>query len=445
MGSDNIAVKVEKISKCYRIGLKEDMHETFAKSILYFMRSPLQNYRKYRSLYKFDDIKQNSGSNSDLNSSAIWALKDVSMEIKQGEAVGIIGKNGSGKSTLLKILSRITTPTSGYAEIRGRISSLLEVGTGFHPELSGRDNVYLNGTILGMKKREIDSKFDEIVSFSGVEKFIDTPVKRYSSGMTVRLAFAVAAHLEPEILIIDEVLAVGDAEFQKKCMGKMDSVAKEGRTVIFVSHNMGAVTELCSRVLSLEVGSLIQDGDPADVVAKYLSSMGHGVGSWVRSHADEHTGRLAWLKYARVISGNGDNISTYVHYDEQVKIEIGYEVKSKVKAFKSYLLLEDSLGNIVWASGDIDGTDKVDQVREHGIYSSTCAFLKRLLKPGQYYVTIGITGKPYDSVNEEYQEVIGFRISRDGCNFSLNRKGLIAPCLTWEIERQQEDEAQIIG
>ncbi len=445
MESNNTAIRIEKISKCYRIGLKEEMHDTFAKSIANFVKSPLKNFRKYRSLYRFDDVYNNTSFNSDLNpSDIIWALKNISIEIKQGEALGIIGRNGSGKSTLLKILSRITAPTSGFAKIHGKISSLLEVGTGFHPELTGRDNVYLNGTILGMKKTEIDRKFDAIVDFSGVEKFIDTPVKRYSSGMKVRLAFAVAAHLDSEILIVDEVLAVGDAEFQRKCMGTMGNVAKEGRTVLFVSHNMGAITELCSRVLWIEEGRLKLDGNPQDVVTKYLLSSGHVTGSWTRSPAEEHAGRLAWLKHARVLPGNEDKVSTLVHYGEQVKIEIGYEIKGIVREFKSYLLLKDSLGNIVWVSIDIDETDKVDQVREHGIYNSTCVFPERLLKPGQYYVTIGITGKPYDFVEEEHQDVIGFRISRDGCNFNFNRKGVIAPCLVWKVERQQEKQGTVM-
>lgn len=447
MDSNNIAIKVEKISKCYRIGLKEEMHDTIAKSILNFIKSPLKNYRKYRSLYRFDDVYNNSGFNSDLSpSDIIWALKNFSIEIKQGESVGIIGRNGSGKSTLLKILSRITAPTSGYARIHGRVSSLLEVGTGFHPELTGRENVYLNGTVLGMRKKEIDHKFDEIVDYSGVGRFIDTPVKRYSSGMNVRLAFSVAAHLEPEILMVDEVLAVGDAEFQMKCMGTMSNVAKEGRTVLFVSHNMGAIIELCSRVLWIEGGCLKLDGHPQDVVTKYLSSSGHVTGSWTRSPAEEHAGRLAWLKHARVLSGNEDKVSTLVHYDEQVKIEIGYEIKSKVKAFKIYLLLRDSLGNIVWASHDTDETDnKVDQVREPGIYNSTCVFPERLLRPGQYSVTFGINGKPRDAVLEEHSDVVSFSISQVGYTFNRNRKGLITPCLAWEVERQKEDETQIVG
>jgi len=266
MNSADIAIKVENISKRYRIGTKEDIHDTIGGAIFDFFKSPIKNYKKYRSLYKFDD---------DINDSSdiLWALKSVSFNVKRGEVIGIIGRNGAGKSTLLKILSRITDPTSGSAEIRGKVSSLLEVGTGFHPELTGRENIFLNGTILGMKKIEVEKKFDEIVEFSGVKKFIDTPVKRYSSGMKVRLAFAVAAHLEPEILIIDEVLSVGDADFQKKCLGKMRDHTQEGRTVLFVSHNLGAVIDLCPRSIVLEKGQILAEGPSREIVEQYLSTL----------------------------------------------------------------------------------------------------------------------------------------------------------------------------
>jgi lipopolysaccharide transport system ATP-binding protein len=234
-------IKVEDLSKAYRIGFKEQIPDTLVAAIFGLVKAPA---RKFREIRRLDTYQQNGHAND-----TIWALKDVSFEVADGEVLGIIGRNGAGKSTLLKILSRITEPTSGRAVIRGRVSSLLEVGTGFHPELTGRENVYMNGTILGMSKREIDRKFDEIVAFSGVEKFLDTPIKRYSSGMNVRLAFAVAAHLEPEILVVDEVLAVGDVEFQKKCMGKMQDVARGGRTILFVSHNMNAVSSLCDSAI----------------------------------------------------------------------------------------------------------------------------------------------------------------------------------------------------
>ena len=258
----DIAIKVENISKRYRIGLKEELHDTFFGALASWVKYPLSNFRRVQKLSKFSG----DGESEDI----IWALKDISFEVKHGEVLGIIGKNGAGKSTLLKILCRITEPTSGNASIHGRVASLLEVGTGFHPELTGRENVFLNGTILGMKKAEIDRKFDEIVDFSGVEKFIDTPVKRYSSGMRVRLAFAVAAYLEPEILLIDEVLAVGDVEFQKKCLGKMKDVAGEGRTVLFVSHNMGAISMLCEKTMLFSEGKLEYNGPTEKTIGKYF-------------------------------------------------------------------------------------------------------------------------------------------------------------------------------
>lgn len=435
MKPGNIAITVDSISKCYRIGLKEDMHDTFAKSIFSFIKSPFKNYRKYRSLYKFDNIDPHADSDS---SDILWALRDVSFEVTEGEVLGIIGKNGAGKSTLLKIFSRITHPTRGNVYIRGKSSSLLEVGTGFHPDLTGRENVFLNGTILGMTKKEIVRKFDAIVDFSGVEKFIDTPVKRYSSGMSVRLAFAVAAHLEPEILIVDEVLAVGDAEFQGKCIGKMSSIAKEGRTVLFVSHNMGAVTELCSRVLWLENGSIKMGGDPLEIVTNYLSLNVQEVGFWNGSTAKDCSGKLSCLRHARVFSGDGNNESTIYHFDERINIEIVYEIRNNIRAFKSYILLRDTLSNIIWCSHDTDGTDRVGLVREPGLYHSTCVFPERLLRPGQYYVTIGIVGHPREAVEEEHVDALSFKVSEAGYIFTNDqRKGLITPFLDWQVEHKQ--------
>lgn len=271
---NDLAVSAEHLTKWYRIGVRERMHDSLSQAVFDFVRSPIRNYRKYRSLYRFDDLFPDSGEGGGaVPKDVIWALRDVSFEVKRGEVLGIIGRNGAGKSTLLKVLSRITDPSRGRAVIRGRSACLLEVGTGFHPELTGRENIYLNGTILGMRKREIDAKLDEIVDFSGVERFIETPVKRYSSGMKVRLAFAVAAHLEPEILIIDEVLAVGDAAFQKKCLGKMERVAREGRTVLFVSHDMTAIQSLCSRCLLMHEGQIVADGSMASTMDAYLSSV----------------------------------------------------------------------------------------------------------------------------------------------------------------------------
>lgn len=258
----DIAIQVENLSKRYRIGLRQERNDIMFSAALSWLRSPLSNYRRLRNLSRFDD----NGNAEDV----IWALNELSFEVKRGEVIGLIGRNGAGKSTLLKILSRITEPSSGRAIIEGRVASLLEVGTGFHPELTGRENVYMNGTVLGMKKVELDRRFDEIVSFSGVEKFIDTPVKRYSTGMRVRLSFAVAAHLDSEILLVDEVLAVGDAAFQKKCLSKMGRVVNEGRTVLFVSHNMAAIKQLCQRALVLHGGRLLFEGSSAESVNRYL-------------------------------------------------------------------------------------------------------------------------------------------------------------------------------
>jgi lipopolysaccharide transport system ATP-binding protein len=253
----NLAISVTDLGKQYRIGGRQERHETFMAALTAAMASPFRRLSKIGKPVPAEQL--------------FWALRNISFELNQGEVLGIIGRNGAGKSTLLKLLSRITEPTEGRMEIHGRLGSLLEVGTGFHPELTGRENIYLNGTILGMKRREVSRKFDEIVEFSGIEQFLDTPVKRYSSGMYVRLAFAVAAHLEPEILVVDEVLAVGDVEFQKKCLGKMSEVAGAGRTILFVSHNMGAVKTLCSRAMLIHEGKVVTNGQVEETVAAYLN------------------------------------------------------------------------------------------------------------------------------------------------------------------------------
>ncbi|MFN8692534.1 MAG: ABC transporter ATP-binding protein, partial [Cyclobacteriaceae bacterium] len=256
-------IQVEHLSKAYRVGVEERKADTLAGAFWQALTAPVRNFRNLRNLRNVSEDEE----------TLFWALRDVSFEVKEGEVLGIIGHNGAGKSTLLKILSRITEPTEGRITIHGRVSSLLEVGTGFHPDLTGRENIYMNGTILGMRKKEIDSKLEEIIAFSGISRHIDTPVKRYSSGMTVRLAFSVAAHLDPEILVIDEVLAVGDMEFQKKCLGKMESVAKQGRTVLFVSHNMTAVSNLCSRVIWLSKGCILKNGSTSSVISDYIKGV----------------------------------------------------------------------------------------------------------------------------------------------------------------------------
>lgn len=304
-------ISVENLSKAYRIGVKDEAPDTLVGAMTGVIRAPLKNFNRLRKLDTF------SGSPGDAHSEdTLWALNDVSFDVQEGEVVGIIGRNGAGKSTLLKILSRITDPTSGRAVIRGRVSSLLEVGTGFHPELSGRDNIYMNGTILGMTKREVDRKFDEIVDFSGVEKFLDTPVKRYSSGMQVRLAFSVAAHLEPEVLVIDEVLAVGDMEFQNRCLGRMRDVAQSGRTVLFVSHNLEAVKALCSRVILLKDGSVWANGSPEKYIPSYIRSMKENTESNLESRTDRIGSGAVKLINFTWKDGSGNSVDSVSVGDE---------------------------------------------------------------------------------------------------------------------------------
>ncbi|GJL51114.1 MAG: ABC transporter ATP-binding protein [Nitrospirales bacterium] len=441
MNSRNVAIKVENVSKCYRIGLKEEMHDSLVASFLNFVKSPLRNYRKYRSLYTFDDVSSDVEFSANINGSDLfWALRNVFFSVEKGEVVGIVGKNGAGKSTMLKILSKIAFPTRGHIEVHGKSSSLLEVGTGFHPELTGRENVYLNGTVLGMKKKEIDRKFDEIVDFSGVEKFLDTPVKRYSSGMNVRLAFAVAAHLEPQILIVDEVLAVGDAEFQAKCLGKMSTVAKQGRTVLFVSHNMGAITQLCSRALWVDGGCVKDDGLPFDIVNKYLSSEVRGEGAfWAGPSEMEREGLGAWLRQARIVSGEDNEECSLMHFNQKIHVEIEYQVEHGLKEFQVYLFLRDSFGSVVWAAHDTDGEGPATEnaMKEPGLYQSICEFPQGLLNPGQYFISLGIFGKPQDTVHREYFDILNFTISESGYPFSFRRLGMFSPhqVCVWQRQR----------
>lgn len=307
--SDSI-IKVERLRKKYRIGTREQQPTSLAQSVMSLLSSP------FRYLQEMN--------RPPTEAETLWAIQDISFEVKRGEVLGIIGRNGAGKSTLLKVLSRITEPTEGRAVINGRVGSLLEVGTGFHPELTGRENIYLNGAILGMKKAEIDRKFDEMVAFAEVEKFLDTPVKRYSSGMYVRLAFAVAAHLEPEVLIVDEVLAVGDSAFQRKCLGKMEDLSSHGRTILFVSHSMPTIQALCQRVLLLEKGRIIREGDPAEVIGYYLKNdtMPSEASLDLSVHANRTTPReTAVFKNIRLCDEAG-NPTTLFQMGDTVEFEI---------------------------------------------------------------------------------------------------------------------------
>ncbi len=416
----DIAIRVHNLSKQYTITALRYRHDSIRDQVMDALKSVFRRNGQ-------------PGSGTDT----IWALKDVSFDVKRGEVLGIIGRNGAGKSTLLKILSRITGPSYGRAEIFGRVGSLLEVGTGFDRELTGLENIYLNGAILGMKKAEIDAKLDEIVSFSEVEKFIDTPVKRYSSGMYVRLAFAVAAHLEQEILIIDEVLAVGDLAFQTKCLLKMREVIKEGRTILFVSHNVGMIAELCRRTLLLEDGQLRLDALSTDVIAKYLVPMEKGVGYWTAHVPQGGSGRRAWLKHARVFSRNGGNLTTLFPYGEEIKVEIGYEIQSSVSLFRSYFSLRDSRRTVIFASHDTDGTDMLNHSRKPGAYHSICVIPQRLLRPGWYHLTIGITAHAPEAFEEEHHDILSFEISNVDYPFNLDpRHGLLTPYLTWSVVHQ---------
>jgi lipopolysaccharide transport system ATP-binding protein len=439
MSDKDIAIRVDQLSKRYRIGIQEKIHDSLGGAVLDLIRSPIKNYFKYRSLYDFRDVETPEKDEAYTKiHGIIWALREVSFEIKQGEVVGIIGSNGAGKSTLLKILARITLPTGGSAEIRGRVGSLLEVGTGFHPELTGRENIYLNGTVLGMRKKEVDNKFDEIVDFSGVEKFLDTPVKRYSSGMRVRLAFAVAAHLEPEVLIIDEVLAVGDVAFQQKCLGKMGEVATQGRTVLFVSHNMGAVSELCGRAIWLDQGRGRLDGPAADIVSEYLS---YGIKRhevWICPEPEKRGSDLA-LVSARVLSAAHD-ATTIVDFDKPFNIEIAYDVVHPLRGASIAIRLLDAIGNILWTSWDADSAQWNVLVREVGTYTSTCQIPGKLLRPGQYHLSLGVI---IGHVKRWYQKVLTFDVSPQGYRINMNRAGILTPSLDWAIK--PAEDAKLLG
>ncbi len=434
----DIAIRVKGLAKIYRIGVLEERADSLGGLISNFLKSPVKNFKKYSSLYNFNETELASSydGESDLED-ILWANRDISFEIPRGQVVGIIGHNGAGKSTLLKLLTQITPPSAGRIEIHGRVSSLLEVGTGFHPELTGRENVYLNGTILGMRKREVDEKFDEIVEFSGIGKFLDTPVKRYSSGMKVRLAFAVAAHLEPEILLIDEVLAVGDADFQRKCLNKMQDVGQQGRTVIFVSHNMAAVTRMCERVIQIDGGKVLRDGRPDDVVSRYLAGGESGAAAeryWTKT--EEAPGDdVARLLSVRVVDRSGDCKLGY-SVTEDIGLEIEYKVLKDSHPLIPYFILTNSDGITIFSSVDQDPS-WTSQNRPIGSYKTTAWILKNLLSEGMVYLSVVIrtTERKYRPVL--IRDAIAFNISdpMDGTsargNWAGMMHGIVRPKLEW--------------
>ncbi len=440
MGSKDMAIIIENVSKLYRVGLKENMSDSFGGAIIDFIKSPLKNYRKYRSLYRFNGIESEpNNSQAHDSNDIIWALRNVSLKIKTGEAVGIVGRNGAGKSTLLKILCRITDPTKGYAEIRGTVSSLLEVGTGFHQELTGRENVYLNGTILGMKKKEIDSKFDEIVEFSGVERFIDTPVKRYSSGMKVRLAFSVAAHLEPEILVIDEVLAVGDAEFQNKCLNKMQDVGQQGRTVLFVSHNMPAIARLCDRAILLDEGRVVEDGPSQEIVSSYLTS---GLGTMAAREwpdaAKAPGGDIARLRAVRLRTEDG-RISETIDICHQFMIEMEYDVLHSGYVLLPHFGLVNEQGQDVFITVDRDSAWR-RRARPVGHYTSKVWIPGNLLAEGVLFVSCYAMTLDPDILQFAELSAVAFNVvdSHDGNSargdYVKNMRGVVRPMLNWSTK-----------
>jgi lipopolysaccharide transport system ATP-binding protein len=357
-------LRVAGLGKQYRIGMRTAAYTTAREAVLEMVRTSFLRLRRRPRPAE----------------TALWALRDVDFAVSAGEVLGIIGRNGAGKSTLLKVLSRITEPTTGRVELYGRVGSLLEVGTGFHPELTGRENIWLNGAILGMKRAEISRKFDEIVAFAGIEPFLDTPVKRYSSGMYVRLAFAVAAHLEPEILIVDEVLAVGDAAFQRKCLGKMEDVARHGRTVLLVSHNMAAVRGLCGRALWLDEGQLRSEGDPATVVAAYLAAATEGF-----SPGPAGDDEALVVERVVLLNNHGERTLDFTPGDDLV-VEIHYEARRPIPAPYFWVSISSQYGPLFAANMLLDGR-RPRSVEGRGVLS--CVFESLPLLPQLYTVQLG--------------------------------------------------------
>ncbi len=440
-----IAIKVEGLGKRYRIGANQQAYKTLKEKLTATAATP---FRAARHL-----LTRNGNGNSQFairnsKSDLIWALKNVSFEIKRGEAVGIIGRNGAGKSTLLKILSRITEPTEGYADIHGRIASLLEVGTGFQPELTGRENIFLNGSILGMKNAEIKKKFDQMVAFAEIEKFIDTPVKHYSSGMYVRLAFAVAAHLDPEILLVDEVLAVGDAAFQKKCLGKMGDVAREGRTVLFVSHNMSAVTRLCDRAILFELGGVVADGKSHHVTGHYLRSGTNSLVERVWPDLETAPGdKVARLRAVRVRNQQAELVET-IDIREPVFIEVEYWNLQERLRPTVILHLVNEHGITLFATNDFNNTDWWKTPRKPGVVKAVCRIPDNFLAEGRFFILAAIGTYNPNVVHTLERDVVSFQIidrsEGDGVRGEYaggDWPGVVRPILDWNVTTDESFDA----
>lgn len=419
-------IKIENLGKVYKISHEKQARYITLRDVIADKTMFLFSRAIGKITNKEIDIKEKSEN--------FWALSDINIDIQEGERVGIIGRNGAGKTTLLKILSRITEPTTGRITIKGRVASLLEVGTGFHPELTGRENIFLNGAILGMSRNEVKKKFDEIVEFSEIEKFLDTPVKRYSSGMYVRLAFAIAAHLEPEILLVDEVLAVGDSEFQKKCLGKMEDVSKEGRTLLFVSHNMSAINSLCSRCIYLMNGHIVSIGDTDKIINEYLSSglLGGREIKWVDG---ENPGDdIIRLSKIRLINKYYESVS-HINISEKLGIEITYEILKKNYFPVADVTLYSSLGECVFDSFP-EGTNSM---YEEGIYQSICWIPENLLNTETYNLRIGFYTFSTMKTHIDIKDVMTFDVIEDiqerKIDYMGKWHGIIRPKFNWEIKK----------
>jgi len=425
----DIAIRVEGISKRYRIGLAQERADTLRDVLVAGAHKVSQAFKAGNRKEK-DEI------------SHIWALRDISFEVEKGQVLGIVGRNGAGKSTLLKILSRVTDPTEGYGEIHGRVGSLLEVGTGFHPELTGRENIYLNGAILGMHRQEISKKFDEIVDFSEVEKFIDTPVKRYSSGMYLRLAFAVAAHLEPEILVVDEVLAVGDADFQRKCLGKMGDVAQQGRTVLFVSHNMSAILRLTDETLVLDKGKVLMRAATPEAVDYYLNMGLSKQGERIWEESEIPASAIPFQPVAlRILNKKGIVVDT-ARSAEGFDIEFEYKLAEDITGLRIGLYLLTTRGETVFTSFDTDSPDKFEKHsnRSAGHYTSLCHIPANLLNEGRF--VLGINASSY-RIKRYFQDeqVLTFTVDATGApgmHWPESRLGAVRPKLDWNISRKNK-------
>jgi lipopolysaccharide transport system ATP-binding protein len=414
------AIVVDGLSKRYEIGVRDNRHNSLRDQLPAALKQLITRQFRHRRDFA-------------------WALRDASFSVEEGEVLGLIGRNGAGKSTLLKILSRITLPTSGSADVYGRLGSLLEVGTGFHPDLTGRENVYLNGAILGMRRAEIRRKFDEIVEFAGVERFIETPVKRYSSGMYVRLAFAVAAHLDTEILLVDEVLAVGDAEFQRRCLGKLEGIGKSGRTVVFVSHNMPTITRLCERAILLEEGHIINDGAADDVVTGYLQSEIGNPAQRKWSEDDAPGDGLVRLRRVRVVDKQLETAAS-IDVRTPVGIEIGFDVLATDMPIRPQIMLTNEQG--LHSFNAMDTNTLWDTPQAVGSYRSLAWIPSNLLNEGLMTVTVFLTtltpGKATQHVLE--RDVVSFRVtdpvegdSAKG-DYVGQWHGAVRPLLEWTLE-----------